>query len=46
MAQVGDTIPRARQVTELTYGRLNAAERVALDFLLKKMLEDEESQIP
>lgn len=46
IAQVGDTIPRARQVTELTYGSLNAAERIALDFLLKKMLEDEESHMP
>ncbi|TSH97645.1 winged helix-turn-helix transcriptional regulator [Verticiella sediminum] len=31
--------PFARQITESTYGRLNPAERLALDFLLKKMLE-------
>lgn len=31
--------PFARQITESTYGRLNPAERLALDFLLKKMLD-------
>ncbi len=32
-----DFIPRARRVTELTYGGLNPAERVALMFILKKI---------
>lgn len=30
----------AVQITEMTYGQLNPAERVALDFLLRKMLDD------
>lgn len=32
--------PIAVKITESTYGKLNPAERFALDFLLKKMLED------
>ncbi len=32
-------IPNAWGITELAYGKLNPAERVALDFLLRKMLE-------
>ncbi|QXZ09582.1 winged helix DNA-binding protein [Comamonas sp. Y33R10-2] len=32
--------PIAMQITESTYGKLNPAERFALDFLLKKMLDD------
>ena len=36
---VSDMEPFAKQITESTYGRLNPAERLALDFLLKKMLE-------
>lgn len=35
--------PFAQQITESTYGRLNPAERLALDFLLKKMLEGSDS---
>ncbi|QCT20428.1 winged helix-turn-helix transcriptional regulator [Jejubacter calystegiae] len=31
-------IPAARGITELAYGELNPAERVALDYLLRKML--------
>lgn len=31
--------PFAQQITESTYGKLNPAERLALDFLLRKMLE-------
>lgn len=34
--------PFAKQITESTYGNLNAAERVALDFLLTKMLNGDE----
>ncbi|MCA3857983.1 MAG: MarR family transcriptional regulator, partial [Burkholderia sp.] len=29
------------QVTERTYGALNPGERVALQFLLRKMMEDD-----
>ncbi|WP_251864681.1 MarR family transcriptional regulator [Achromobacter sp. Marseille-Q4962] len=36
--------PFAKQITESTYGKLNPAERVALDFLLKKMLESDETE--
>ena len=42
-ALVRDMKPFARQITESTYGRLNIAERLALDFLLRKMLEDGDS---
>jgi MarR family transcriptional regulator, lower aerobic nicotinate degradation pathway regulator len=31
------------QVTERTYGSLNPGERVALQFLLRKMLERDEA---
>lgn len=31
--------PFALQITESTYGTLNPAERVALEFLLRKMIE-------
>lgn len=34
------TTDNAVRITELTYGALNPAERVALDFLLRKMLDD------
>ena len=33
------TVPFAKQVTERTYGSLNPGERVALLFLLRKMME-------
>jgi DNA-binding MarR family transcriptional regulator len=33
-------IPCARQISELTMGSLNAAERVAILFLLRKMIEN------
>ncbi|MBU4612034.1 MarR family transcriptional regulator [Achromobacter sp. GG226] len=36
--------PHARQITESTLGRLNPAERLALDFLLRKMLETDETE--
>lgn len=35
--------PFAMQITESTYGRLNPAERLALDFLLRKMLDGDEA---
>lgn len=37
---VGASVPLAMQITEATYGKLNAAERVALSFLLRKMIEE------
>lgn len=37
-ALVAEMEPFAKQITESTYGSLTHAERVALDFLLKKML--------
>lgn len=37
---VEETIPFASEITEATYGKLNPAERVALVFVLRKMLED------
>lgn len=37
---VEETVPFASQITETTYGKLNPAERVALVFLLRKMIED------
>jgi DNA-binding MarR family transcriptional regulator len=40
---VRDMEPFAKQITESTYGRLNPAERLALDFLLRKMLEGGDS---
>jgi DNA-binding MarR family transcriptional regulator len=39
LALIDRTVPFAKQVTERTYGSLNAGERVALLFLLRKMME-------
>ncbi|QKJ86869.1 winged helix-turn-helix transcriptional regulator [Paramixta manurensis] len=39
-ALINQTVPHALQISELTYGKLNAAERIALVFLLNKMLDD------
>jgi DNA-binding MarR family transcriptional regulator len=39
VALVEHTVPFAREVTEQTYGALNAGERVALQFLLRKMIQ-------
>ncbi|MBB2931100.1 DNA-binding MarR family transcriptional regulator [Paraburkholderia silvatlantica] len=39
IALVERTVPFAKQVTERTYGTLNAGERVGLLFLLRKMME-------
>lgn len=36
-----ETVPHAAKITELTFGTLNPAERIALMFLLNKMLEDQ-----
>jgi MarR family transcriptional regulator, lower aerobic nicotinate degradation pathway regulator len=38
-ALIDATVPFATQVTERTYGALNPGERVALQYLLRKMLE-------
>jgi MarR family transcriptional regulator, lower aerobic nicotinate degradation pathway regulator len=38
-ALIDATVPFATQVTERTYGPLNPGERVALQYLLRKMLE-------
>ena len=35
-----ETVPQAAKITELTFGTLNPAERIALIFLLKKMREE------
>ncbi|MBN3792747.1 MarR family winged helix-turn-helix transcriptional regulator [Burkholderia sp. Ac-20353] len=40
LALIERTVPFARQVTERTYGALNPGERVALQFLLRKMMEE------
>lgn len=37
---LAETVPQAAKITELTFGTLNPAERIALIFLLNKMLED------
>ena len=36
---IAEVVPYAKQVTELTYGDFNAAERVALAFLLRRMID-------
>ncbi len=36
-------IPRAREITELTFGTLNPGERTALLFTLRRMLEDQQT---
>jgi DNA-binding MarR family transcriptional regulator len=38
-ALLDKTVPFVEQISEQTYGNLNPAERVALTFLLKKMIE-------
>jgi len=39
-ALLEETVPQAAKITELTFGTLNPAERIALIFLLNKMLEE------
>lgn len=41
IALIERTVPFAKQVTERTYGTLNAGERVGLLFLLRKMMESD-----
>lgn len=41
LALIERTVPFATEVTERTYGPLNAGERVALLFLLRKMMESD-----
>lgn len=36
---IAEVVPYAKQVTELTYGDFNAAERVAVAFLLRRMID-------
>ncbi|MBT2324794.1 MarR family transcriptional regulator [Variovorax paradoxus] len=36
---IAEIVPYAKKVTELTYGDFNAAERLALSFLLRRMTE-------
>lgn len=43
---VAETVPAAQTITEQTFGPLNAAERVALLFLLRKMLSDVDFESP
>ena len=38
--RVQETVPNAAQISELTMSNLNPAERVAVLFLLRKMIED------
>ncbi|AJP57615.1 MarR family transcriptional regulator [Pandoraea vervacti] len=38
------TVPFAEEVTERTYGALNPAERVALMFLLRKMMDTDSAE--
>lgn len=40
---INQTVPFAKEVTERTYGTLNPGERVALQYLLRKMLQLDES---
>jgi hypothetical protein len=37
---VQETVPRAAQISELTLSRLNPAERVAVLFLLRKLIDE------
>lgn len=39
---VRKTQPFAHKITQRTYGKLNPAERLALDFLLRKMLQGDD----
>jgi DNA-binding MarR family transcriptional regulator len=37
---VQETVPRAAQISELTLSKLNPAERVAVLFLLRKLIDE------
>jgi DNA-binding MarR family transcriptional regulator len=39
LALINETVPFAEDVSERTFGSLNPAERVAVEFLLKKMVD-------
>lgn len=39
-AAVDQTVPRAQEISELTLSHLNPAERVAMVYLLRKMIEE------
>ncbi|MFM0248866.1 MarR family winged helix-turn-helix transcriptional regulator [Paraburkholderia sediminicola] len=41
LALIERTVPFAKQVTERTYGALNPGERIAMQFLLRKMMESD-----
>lgn len=43
-ALVAMTVPNALKISEMTFGNLNPAERVALLFLLNKMLDNENTE--
>jgi DNA-binding MarR family transcriptional regulator len=42
-AVLADMIPRARQITELTLSGFNPAERVAMDYLLSKLIHQDDA---
>lgn len=44
LALINRTVPFAKEVTERTYGTLNPGERVALLFLLRKMMDAEAAE--
>ncbi|VVD60539.1 MarR family winged helix-turn-helix transcriptional regulator [Pandoraea anhela] len=44
LALIERTVPFAEEVTERTYGALNPAERVALMFLLRKMMDTDTTE--
>lgn len=39
LALIKQTVPHARDVTERTYGSLNPGERIAVQYLLRKMMD-------
>ncbi|WP_223443300.1 MULTISPECIES: MarR family winged helix-turn-helix transcriptional regulator [unclassified Pseudomonas] len=44
LAAVEQTVPCAQEISELTMSNLNPGERVALMFLLRKMIDDPQEQ--
>ncbi|MEQ7922361.1 MarR family transcriptional regulator [Xanthomonas sp. WHRI 1810A] len=42
LQRVQETVPRAAHISELTMNKLNPAERVAVLFLLRKLIDDSE----
>lgn len=43
---VASMVPHARAITEMTFGSLNAGERAALVFTLRKMLQEDDDPPP